>query len=212
MMQPMDKDFRRYIAAAFAVAAISTPPAAPSRAEGQAAQPAVDFNESAERARTLRQSEPAVGKGLRGERFQLFNDCELVTVGTIFVWLFPGVGEADMAGLQRMQRTAARIRRTAETRFRSAGVLDAEARERSVFSIRMTGAPDEFNARASFEKVVIDLATGEVAFADTYSLVGLGGRGRIDSTPEVKASSMIDRFLADYLAANADSCAERGAR
>ena len=30
--------------------------------------------------------------------------------------------------------------------------------------------------------------------------------------PEARASSMIDRFLTDYLAANADACAERGAR
>lgn len=38
---------------------------------------------------------------------------------------------------------------------------------------------------------MIDLATGEVAFADTYRLVGLGGRGWIDPKPEAKASSMI---------------------
>ena len=59
---------------------------------------------------------------------------------------------------------------------------------------------------------MIDLATGEVAFAGTYSLVGLGGRSRIDPTPEAKASSMIDRFLTDYLAANVDACADRNAR
>ena len=171
-------------------------------------KPTVDFNESAERAPTLRRSEPRFGKGLKGERFQLFNDCESVTVGTFDVLLFKDAGiKADLAA---MQRTAARIRRTAETRFGNAGVHDAEARERSVLSIRMAGSPDDFNARASFEKVVIDLATGDVAFADTYSLVGLGGRGRIDPTPEAKASSMIDRFLTDYLAGNAGRV--RGAR
>lgn len=206
----MGKDFRTYIAAACAAAAISTPPAAPSTAEGQSARPRVDFNESAERARALRRGGSRFDKRLPGERFQLFNDCEPVTVGTPNLSLFTDAGvEADMAA---MQRTAARIRRMAETRFGNAGVLDAEGRARGRFGIRIAGSPDDFDARASFEKVVIDLATGDVAFADTYSLVGLGGRGRIDPTPEAKASSMIDRFLTDYLAANTDACAERGAR
>ena len=132
-----------------------------------------------------------------------------MTVRTPYLSLFTDAGvEADVAA---MQRTAARIRRTAETRFGNAGVLDAEARERGRFGIRIAGSPYDFDARASFEKVVIDLATGEVAFADTWGLMGLGGRGRIDATPEAKASSMIDRFLTDYLAANADACAERSA-
>lgn len=209
-MEPTGKDLRRYIAAAFAAAAVSTPPAAPSRAEAQSVRPRVDFNESAERARALRRSGARFDKRLPGERFQLFNDCEPVTVGTPNLSLFTDAGvEADMAA---MQRTAARIRRTAETRFGNAGVLAAEARGRGWFGIRIAGSPDDFDARASFEKVVIDLATGEVAFTGTYSLVGLGGRGRINPTPEAMASDMIDLFLTDYLAANADACAERDAR
>ena len=42
--------------------------------------------------------------------------------------------------------------------------------------------------------------------------MGLGGRGRVDSTSVAKASILIDQFLTNYLAANADACAERGAR
>ena len=209
-MEPTGKDIKRYIAAALAAAALSTPPTAPSKAEAQSVRPQIDFNESAERARTLRRDGSWFDTNLPGERFQLFNDCEPVTVRTPNLALFTDAGvEADLAA---MQWTAARIRRTAETRFGNAGVLDAEAQERGWFGIRIAGSPEDFDARASFEKVVIDLATGEVAFADTYSLMGLGGRGRIDPTPEAKASRMIDRFLTDYLAANADACAERDAR
>ena len=175
----------------------------------QSAWPPIDFNESAERARALRAAGESWFDRLPSDRFQLYNDCEPVTVRTPYLSLFTDAGvEADVAA---MQRTAARIRRTAETRFGNAGVLDAEARERGRFGIRIAGSPYDFDARASFEKVVIDLATGEVAFADTWGLMGLGGRGRIDATPEAKASSMIDRFLTDYLAANADACAERSA-
>ena len=206
----MRKDIRRHIAAAFAAAAISTPAAAPSRTERQSAWPPVDFNESDERARTLRAGGGSWFEGLPSERFQLLNDCEPVTVKTPDLSLFTDAGiETDIAA---MQGTAAWIQRTAETRFRNAGVLDADARERGRFAIRIAGSPHDFDARVSFEKVVIDPATAKVAFADTYSLVGLGGRGRIDPTPEAKASSMIDRFLTDYLAANADACAERDAR
>ena len=81
-----------------------------------------------------------------------------MTVRTPNLSLFTDAGvEADVAA---MQRTAARIRRTAETRLGNAGVLDTEARERGRFGIRIAGSPDDFDARASFEKVVIDLATG----------------------------------------------------
>ena len=90
-------------------------------------------------------------------------------------------------------------------------MLDEEARERGMFRLRTTRSPDDFYARASFEKVVIDLATGEVAFANTWGFVGFGGRGRMGRTPEAKASSFIDEFLTRYLTANADACAERGA-
>ena len=167
-MEPTGEDIRRHVAAAFAAAALSTPPAAPSRAEAQSVQPQVDFNESAERARALRRDGSWSDKNLPGERFQLFNDCEPVTFQTPSLSLYTDAGvEADMAA---MQWTAARIRGMAETRFGIAGVLDAEAREHGRFGIRIAGSPDDFDARASFEKVVIDLATGEVAFADTYSL------------------------------------------
>ena len=67
-MEPTGKDIGGYIAAAFAAATISTPAAALSGAEGQSVRPRVDFNESGERA-----AGPLAG---RGERFQLFNDCE----------------------------------------------------------------------------------------------------------------------------------------
>ena len=209
-MEPMGKDFRRwYIAAAFATAALSTPLATPSRADGQSARPRIDFNESAERARTLRQGGGSwFERYLPGERFELFNDCEPMTVGTPSLALFTDAGiEADMAA---MEWTAERIRRMAETKFRNAGVLEAGGRGR--FRIRIAGSLDDFDARASFQKVVIDLATGEVAFAETYALMGLGGRGRIGPTPVAKASTLIDQFLTNYLAANADACAERGAR
>jgi len=99
-----------------------------------------------------------------------------------------------------------------ETRFRNARLLDGEARGRARFSISMRGSPDDFVARASFEKVVIDLATGESAFVDTYVLTALGGPGRINPSPYEKASSMIDRFLHDYLRANAKACGEQGRR
>ena len=196
---------------ALTLAAISTSPAALSRAEAQSARPQFDFNESAERARTLLadgRSQFEWELRITTKGFELFNDCEPVTVEWPKLALFSNSGiEADIAA---MQSTARRIQRTAETRFRNTGVLDEEARKRGRFQIRITGSPDDFYARASFQKVVIDLATGEVAFADTWGIAGFGGRGRMDRTPEAKASSSIDQFLADYLAANAGACAERG--
>ena len=177
----------------------------------QSAGPPIDFNESAERARTLREGGGSwFDRFLPGERFELFNNCERLTVWSPNLWLFTDAGiEADVTA---MDGTAEQIRRMAETRFRNAGVLEAEGRERGLFGIRIAGSPDDFDARASFQKVVIDLATGEVAFAETYALMGLGGRGRVDSTSVAKASILIDQFLTNYLAANADACAERGAR
>ena len=199
------------IVIAVLAAAISTLAVAPSRVEkGQSERPRIDFNESAERARTLRAGGGSFFERLSSNQFQLYNDCEPVTVKAPDLSLFTNAGiEADVAA---MQTASARIRRTAERRFRNAGVFDTEARERGQFRIRMTGSPYDFDARAEFEKVVIDLATGEVAFASTWALMGLGGRGRIDSTPEAKASSMIDQFLTDYLDVNSDACAARGAR
>ena len=213
-MRPRANDIRTYIAALFATAAIVTPLAAPSRAEGQSARPRVDFNESAERGRTLRAGGGSwferVLERLPSEPFQLFNDCEPVTIRTPDLALFTDASiETDVAA---MARISAGIQRTAETRFRNAGVFDTEARERGLFSIRIAGSPYDFDARGSFKKVVIDLATGEVAFANTWALIGLGGRDRISPTPEAVASDFIDRFLTDYLAANADACAERGTR
>ena len=186
--------------------------AASGAERGQSARPPVDFNESAERARTLRQGGGSwFDRYLPGERFELFNDCEPITVRTPSLSLFTDAGiEADVAA---MQWTAERIRRMAETKFRNASVLEeAEGRERGRFRIRIAGSPDDFDARASFQKVVIDLATGEVAFAETYALMGLGGRGRGDATPVAKASTLIDQFLTSYLAANADACARRWGR
>ena len=198
------------IVIAFVAAAISTLAVALSRVEGQSERPRIDFNESAERAQTLRAGGGSFFERLPSNRFELYNDCEPVTVRTPDLSLFTDAGvEADVAA---MERTSARIRRTAETRFRNAGVFDTEARERGQFRIRIAASPYDFDARASFKKVVIDLATGDVAFADRWALMGLGGRGRINPTPEAWASSIIDRFLTDYLAANADACAERGAR
>ncbi len=197
------------MAAVFAAAAISMPPVASCRAEGQSARPRVDFNESAERARTL-QRDTSPFSSLRSKPFELFNNCEPVAVGMLRFPLFTDAGiEADMA---RMQRIEARILRMIETRFRYAGLLDEEAGESGRLEIRIAGSPDNFDARGAFEKVVIDLATGDVAFAATWSLSGLGGRGRIYTTPEAWASSMIDRFITDYLAVNAAACAERSAR
>ena len=197
------------VVAAVVAAAISMLAAAPSGVEeGQSER--IDFNESAERARTLRAGGGSFFERLSSNRFQLYNDCEPVTVESVWLSLFTNAGiEADIAA---RQTTSSRIRRMAETRFRNAGVFDAEARERGRFRIRMGGSPYDFDARASFEKVVIDLVTGEVAFASTWALMGLGGRGRVDSTPEAKASALIDQFLTDYLDVNSAACAERGAR
>lgn len=207
----MAKNLRRHIAGTWvAAAAMLMSPAASARAEGQSkpARPPIDFNEAAERARELGRSEPSFGKYLSSEQFQLFNNCEPVTVGTAYVSLDRNPsGVPDMAAIGEHRR---RIRFLMETRFRNARLLDAEERARARFSISMRGSPDDFVARASFEKVVIDLATGESAFVETYTLTALGGPGRIDPTPYAKASSMIDRFLTDYLAANADACAEPG--
>ena len=96
--------------------------------------------------------------------------------------------------------------------FWNAGLLDAMGRQRGWFGILIAGAPHDFIARASFAKVVIDLATGDIAFIDTWDFMGPGGHGTISPTPEAWASSTIDLFLTDYLAANADACAERGTR
>lgn len=192
-------------------AAMSTLAAAPSGVEEQQSErPRIDFNESAERARTLRAGGGSFFERLSSDRFQLYNDCEPVTMRAPWLALFTNAGiKADMAA---MQATSSRIRSTAETRFRNAGVFDGEARERGRFRIRMGGSPYDFDALASFEKVVIDLVTGDVAFASTWTLRGLGGRDRVDSTPEAKASSMTDRFLTDYLDVNAEACTERSAR
>ena len=176
----------------------------------QSAWPPIDFNESVEQARTLREGGGSwFDRFLPGEQFELFNNCERITVWSPNLRLFTDAGiEADVAA---MEWTAEQIRRMAETRFRNASVLEeAEGRERGRFRIRIAGSPDDFDSRASFHKVVIDLATGEVAFAETYVLMGLGGRGRVDATPVAKASTLIDQFLTSYLAANADACARRG--
>ena len=192
-------------------AAITTLAVAPSRVEeGQSERARIDFNESAERARTLRAGGGSLFERLPGERFELFNDCEPVTVMTPDLALFTDAGiDTDIAA---MEATSAWIQRVTETRFRNAGVFDGESRERGWLRIRMAGSPYDFDARLSFRKIVIDLATGDVAMVTTYALMGLGGRGRINQTPEAWASSTIDDFLTDYLAVNADACAERGAR
>ena len=59
---------------AFAVAAISMSPAAVA----QSARPPIDYNASVEAARSLRSNGPHFVP--INERFELFNDCELVTV------------------------------------------------------------------------------------------------------------------------------------
>lgn len=211
-MTAMANDIRRYIAAVFAAAAIVTPLAAPSRAEGQSARPRVDFNESAERARTLRERGRGGSWSERrpSEPFQLFNDCEPVTLHRPTIALFTDADfETDSAAIEK---TAAQIQRAAETRFWNAGLLDAMGRQRGWFGILIAGAPHDFIGRASFAKVVIDLATGDIAFIDTWDFMGPGGHSTISPTPEVWASSTIDLFLTEYLAANADACAERGTR
>ena len=196
-----------------AVAALSAPPtttAQPTEEEVRSFERSVGALLEAARSRGSNGPLPPF---FPSERFELFNDCEPVTVrvGVPFdIALYTNAGvETDIV---RNRSTAAWIQSMAAFRLLNAGVLGEEAQERGRFRIRMTGSPDDFYARVVFQKVVIDLAAGEAAFATTWAVSGFGGRGRIDATPEAKASSLIDRFVTDYIAANADACAERGGR
>ena len=209
-MRPRANDIRTYIAALFATAMIVTPLAAPSRAEGQSARPRIDFNESAKRARRLRERgrDAAWSERRPSEPFQLFNDCEPVTLHRPTIAVFTDADfETDYAAIQK---TAAQIQSAAETTFWNASLLDARGRQRGFFGMLIAGTPHDFVARAYFAKVVIDLATGDIAFIDTWAFMGPSGLGTTTPTPEAWASSTIDLFLTDYLAANADACAERG--
>ena len=213
------KDIRRYVAASFVVAAISTPLAKLSGAEAQSPRPQIDYNASAERARALRQSGSVPWRYVADDRFRLFNDCAPVTV------IQPGIVMITDAGYDAewamRDRVTAQIQRTAKTRFRNAGVLDEQGPERGRFYIEVWGSPDAFHVRASFAKVVIDLATGEAAFAETIVLAGIASARTsrpdavLSATEAVvleRASTFTDTFVTDYLAANAEACAQRRAR
>ena len=213
-----------------ALVALSAPPAAAqtvrdpfadllARRTAAANQDLIDYNASAERARALRQSGSVPWRYVANDRFRLFNDCAPVTV------IGPGiiiVMDADYDTEWAMRdRVTAQIERTAKTRLRNACVLDEQGPERGRFYIEAWGSPDFVYVRASFAKVVIDLATGEPAFTETIAHVGIASarRSRPDEVLSAtaaavleRASTLIDSFVTGYLAANAEACAQRRAR
>ena len=92
-------------------------------------------------------------------------------------------------------------------------MLNEQGRGVGWFELEMSGLPPDFHATATFEKAVIDLASGEVGIRGMWTTRVFAGRGGwTSSPPEAVASMMVDGFLTDYLAVNQDACAERRAR
>ena len=129
------------------------------------------------------------------ERFELFNDCRPICL--IVEGLRP-----DVAGIGL---TRERVQNAVESRLRAARLYTSE-RGSAMLYVSITAGREVFSLAPRYNKLVLDIASGEANLAPTSSRGSTGTHGRDADYIVSQLSGHLDEVLTQYLSVNEAAC------
>ena len=139
---------------------------------------------------------------MRQQRFQLFNNCESMTLAMDLQ--VENYADADADTESVIGLTADRIRTLAESRLRVARLYDADAATWLYVNVNVQGRG--FSLSLEYKKSVYDAVSGETNYATTWRVGGAGTHSGDAGFILQGLSEYLDGFILDYLRVNEAAC------
>ena len=128
-------------------------------------------------------------------RFRLFNGCKPMSL----------VVESLHDDAGKIRLTRARLQAAVESRLRSARPYD-ESSTTAYLYVNVAVVGRAFGIDLEYNKLVSDIATGELGMATTWNIGSTGTHGGDASYIVSSLSEKLDRFLVEYLRVNESAC------